>query len=199
MVNVVGPRNETVDENSRSGEDHSSGDVPSHDGDAPSHKKRLTLEVTDTDKGSQSTMEEHSAGDARNEHARVASSDDHRSGDGPSHDGDGPSNEDLGGTSGNIERASILSNDTPGLKIKLLERGTPVTISVSSDVTARATVSRVPLKVRDIRVPVFENADKVDNLLPQLHALEQGYPQASSRRNQRVTKPCASNRSFGGD
>ena len=107
---LVGPRNETVDEKSRSGEGHRSGSVSSDDGD-------------------------------------------------------GPSGEELGSrASGATERASIVSNDTSGIKVELFERGTPVTLSISRDVTARAAVSGLPLKVGAIiRVPVFENTEEVDN------------------------------------
>ena len=48
---------------------------------------------------------------------------------------------------------------------KVFERGTPVTISVSRDVAARAATSGLSVNVGAIiRVPVLENADKVDNI-----------------------------------
>ena len=102
-------------------------------------------------------------------------------------------------TSGATERASILSNDTSELEIKLLERDIPITISVSRDIAARAATAGLSIKAGDkIRVPVSENADKVDNLFRRLHALEHDETQASSRKQQRSTKPCASNKRFWG-
>ena len=138
----------------------------------------------DKKKGNQHTVEKHSAGNARNDpahspsgkdhrsgdvssdHANGPAGEEHRGGDEPSHNGDGKSNEDLGSrTGGATERANILSNNGSGLKVKLFERGTPVIISVSRDVAVRAATAGVSVNVGDnIRIPLFENAEKVDSI-----------------------------------
>ena len=78
----------------------------------------------------------------------------------------GPSRvEQASGTNNTTGRANILSNDASGLKIRLFERGTPITISVSRDVTVNAAASGVPTKVGDnIRVRIFADANKLDNI-----------------------------------
>ena len=137
----------------------------------------------DKEKGRQGTIDENSAGDGRNgpshgpsgkdhrssdvssDHANGPSGEDHRSGDAKSHDGDAPTDNDLGGTSGATERANILSSDELGLTVKLFERGTPVTTSISHDVMVRAVNEGLSLKVGEIvRIPVFKEADKVDTI-----------------------------------
>ena len=109
---------------------------------------------------------DHRSDDVSNDHANGPAGEEHRSGDGPSHNGDGPSNEDLGSrTGGATERANIVTNNGSGLKVELFERGTPLTISVSRDVTMKAAAAGVSLKVGDsIRVPVPENGEKVDSI-----------------------------------
>ena len=131
----------------------------------PSHKKRLTIEVMDAENKSQSTINENSAKDALTGEADGPLSEDDSCGDATSYNGDAPSREDFGGRSGATERASILSNDSSGLIVKLFERGIPVIISVSSDIAGRAALSGLSIDVgHKMRVPIFENADKAENI-----------------------------------
>ena len=137
----------------------------------------------DKEKGSQSTAEEHSVGDAppkeadrpsgkdhrssdvSSDHADSLSGEDHRSGDIPSKDVNTPARKDFGETSGATERASVVRNDTSGLTIELFERDIPITLRISSEVAARAALAGLSVEAGDkIRVPILENMEKVDSI-----------------------------------
>ena len=118
-----------------------------------------------TGQGQGPSGKDHRPGNVSSDHANIPSGEDHRSGDAPSHNEEGPSGQDLPSRGSATERASVLSNDKSGLKVKLFERGSPITISVPSDVAAKAAASGLNVNVGAIvRVPVFKNLGKVHSI-----------------------------------